>query len=142
MMATEHNFWEDSKLRDLLIKLLRDSEKARDFLDGDGHSIYDGTFLIAAGYPESFIKKYESTLTSDYSSGKTTIFDNQGNMVDSMTGIAALTFHYAVASALWLEGGVDYDDTIMGRGTQARELSKAIMKAIGMPGAQPAVKVI
>lgn len=131
-MATENNFWEDSKLREVLTVLLKNNEKARGFLDGDGHSIYSGAFLVAAGYPESFIKKYESTLTSDYSSGKTTIFDNEGNMVDSMTGIPALTFHYAVASALWLEGGVDYNDTLGGRGFQAREISRAIMASLGI----------
>jgi len=132
MMATEHNFWEESKLRDQLITLLKNSERARDFVDGDGHSIYSGSYLVEIGYPESFVKKYETTLKSNYESAKTTIFDNNGNMVDSMVGVPALTFHYAVASALWLEGGVDYNDTLNGRGFQARELSQAIMKTIGV----------
>ena len=135
-MVTERNFWEDSKLRDLLTSLLKTSEEARRFLDGDGHSIYKGDYLIQIGYPEAFVKKYESTLKSDYSSAKTTIFDNEGNMVDELVGIQALTFHYAVASALWLEGGVDYNDSLLGRGFQAKEISRAIMSSLGIE--QPA----
>jgi hypothetical protein len=57
-------------------------------------------------------------------------------MVDELVGIQALTFHYAVASALWLEGGVDYNDSLLGRGFQAREISRAIMSSLGIE--QPA----
>jgi hypothetical protein len=131
-MVTENNFWEDTKRKDYITKLIKNSEAARSFLDGDGHSIYKGDYLIEIGFPEDLVKKYETTLKSDYSSGKSTIFDKDGNMVDEMVGIPALTFHYAIAEVLLLEGGVDYNDTIMGRGTQARELSRAIMKAVGV----------
>lgn len=131
-MVEERNFWENAKLRDRLIATIKSSKKAQDALDGDGHSIYSAEWLIDAGFPADFVKKYETTLKSDYSSGKTTIFDYQGNPVDELVGIAALSFHYAVANALWLEAGVDYNDTLSGRGFQAQELSRAIMKSIGI----------
>lgn len=131
-MVTEHNFWEDTKRKEYITNLIKNSEEARSFLDGDGHSIYNGDYLIKIGFPEDLIKEYETTLKSDYSSAKTTIFDRDGNMVDEMVGIPALTFHYAIARVMLLEGGVDYNDALSGRGFQARELAAAIMRAAGV----------
>lgn len=131
-MVTERNFWEDVKRKEYITNLIKNNKEARSFLDGDGHSIYSGDYLIKVGFPEDLIKEYETTLKSDYSSGKTTIFNKDGNMVDEVVGIPSITFHYAIAKAMLLEGGVDYNDTFSGRGFQARELSAAIMKAAGV----------
>jgi hypothetical protein len=113
-----------------MLKVLNDNSKAMEYIDGDGHTLYKPEALVAAGFPSHFIKEYTWIQKSDYSNPKYVIFDNNGQPVDEMKAVAALTLHYAVASALDLQGGVDYDDTILGRGTQAAELSRAIRKAV------------
>ena len=115
--------------RDKMIQILK-SNKAMEYIDGDGHTLYKPDALVAAGFPASFIKDYTWVQKSDYSNPKYVIFDRNGQPVDEMTAVAALTLHYAVASALDLQGGVDYDDTIIGRGSQAAELSRAIRKVM------------
>jgi hypothetical protein len=116
--------------REEMIEVLSNNEKAMEYIDGDGHTLYKPEALVAAGFPSHFIKDYTWVQKSDYSNPKYVIFDKNGQPVDEMTAVAALTLHYAVASALDLQGGTDYDDTILGRGTQAAELSRAIRKAV------------
>ena len=131
-MAEERDFWQDFKRKEMMKTLLKNVKTVRDLIDGDGHSIYRSEYLIQQGFPEDMIKRLEETYTSDFSSAKSTIFDGDGNIVDSLTGVYALKLHYEVAYYLLLEAGVDYNDTLIGRGFQAQELARAIKKEVGL----------
>ena len=115
--------------KDEMINILGKPETLS-YIDGDGHTLYKPEAVIAAGFPADFIRDITYRHASDYSNPKSVIFDRQGNPVDEMLAVTALSLHYAVASALDLQGGVDYDDTIIGRGSMARELSQAIRKQV------------
>jgi hypothetical protein len=131
-MVKERDFWQDFKRKELLVTLIKNVRSVQDVIDGDGHSIYKSDWLIQQGFPEELVRGIEREFKSDYSSAKSTIFDGDGNMVDSMTGVSALQLHYEIAAWLLLEGGVDYNDTLTGRGFQAKELAQAIKKSVGM----------
>jgi hypothetical protein len=131
-MVKERDFWQDFKRKELLVTLIKNVRSVQDVIDGDGHSIYKSDWLIQQGLPEELVRGIEQEFKSDYSSAKSTIFDGDGNMVDSMTGVSALQLHYEIAAWLLLEGGVDYNDTLTGRGFQAKELAQAIKKSVGM----------
>lgn len=126
-VTTHENLMQDMKRRDVVITALR-TTAAIDYIDGDGHSIYDAETLISKGFPEFLVRENEYVHKSDLSSAKTTIFGPDGNIVPELKGVAALALHYAVANALLLEAGVDYNDTLIGRGFMARELADAIKK--------------
>lgn len=131
-MVKERDFWQDFKRKELMVTLIKNVRSVQDVIDGDGHSIYKSDWLIQQGLPEELVRGIEREFKSDYSSAKSTIFDGNGNMVDSMTGVSALQLHYEIAAWLLLEGGVDYNDTLLGRGFQAKELAQAIRKAVGV----------
>jgi hypothetical protein len=131
-MIKERDFWKDFKRKELMVTLIKNVRSVQDVIDGDGHSIYKSDWLIQQGLPEELVRGIEREFKSDYSSAKSTIFDGDGNMVDSMTGVSALQLHYEIAAWLLLEGGVDYNDTLTGRGFQAKELAQAIKKSVGM----------
>jgi hypothetical protein len=131
-MVKERDFWQDFKRKELLVTLIKNVRSVQDVIDGDGHSIYKSDWLIKQGFPEELVRGIEREFKSDYSSAKSTIFDGNGNMVESMTGVSALQLHYEIAAWLLLEGGVDYNDTLTGRGFQAKELAQAIKKSVGM----------
>lgn len=128
-VTVHDNLMEDMKRRDLMITSLR-TTKAMGFIDGDGHCIYDGEVLRSNGFPEFIVSETEVEHKSDTSSMKSTIFDKDGMIIETLKGVAALSLHYAVARALLLEPGVDYRDDLLGRGYQARELAEAIKKEI------------
>ena len=131
-MIKERDFWQDFKRKELMVTLIKNVRSVQDVIDGDGHSIYKSDWLIQQGLPEELVRGIEREFTSDYSSAKSTIFDGNGNMVHSMTGVSALQLHYEIAAWLLLEGGVDYNDTLTGRGFQAKELAQAIKKSVGV----------
>ena len=131
-MVKERDFWQDFKRKELMVTLIKNVRSVQDIIDGDGHSIYKSDWLIQQGLPEELVRGIEREFKSDYTSAKSTIFDGNGNMVDSMTGVSALQLHYEIAAWLLLEGGVDYNDTLTGRGFQAKELAQAIKKAVGV----------
>ena len=112
-----------------MLALLKVNATALSLIDGDGHTLYSPEYLITKGYPIEFVKGITYRHESDYSSGKSTIFDANGNPVDSLLAVAALTFHYAVARELGLKGGEDYE-TYNGRGSQARSIADAINKLV------------
>lgn len=115
--------------RDEMILILRNNPKALEYIDGDGHTLYKPDALVAAGFPSSFIKEYTFVHKSDYSNPKYVIFGNDGNPVDEMSAVTALTLHYAVASSLDLAEGRDYE-SYGGRGSQARAIAEAIRETI------------
>jgi hypothetical protein len=103
---------------------------AVDYIDGDGHTLWKPDALVAAGFPVDFIRQLTFTHESDFSNPKYVIFDKNGMPVEFMEAVAALSLHYAVAEQLDLKGGVDYDNSFGGRGTQAREIARAIKVVI------------
>ena len=112
-----------------MLMLLKGTQSALELIDGDGHTLYSPQYLIEKGYPVAFVRNITERHESDYSSGKSTIFDKDGKPVDTLLAVAALTFHYAVASQLNLEGGKDYE-LYNGRGFQAQAIAEAIRKAV------------
>ncbi len=112
-----------------MLMLLKNNAEALSMVDGDGHTLYSPEYLIKKGYPIEFIKSITYRHESDYSNGKSTIFDPQGNPIDSLLAVAALTFHYAVANELKLIETEDYE-AYNGRGTQARAIAEAIRKLV------------
>ena len=112
-----------------MLMLLKGNADALSMVDGDGHTLYNPEYLIKKGYPVDFVRNITERHESDYSSGKSTIFDKDGKPIDTLLAVAALTFHYAVASQLNLEGGKDYE-LYNGRGWQARAIAEAIRKAV------------
>ena len=112
-----------------MLMLLKGNADALSIIDGDGHTLYNPEYLIKKGYPVDFVRNITERHESDYSSGKSTIFDKDGKPIDTLLAVAALTFHYAVASQLNLEGGKDYE-LYNGRGWQARAIAEAIRKAV------------
>jgi hypothetical protein len=120
--------------KDEMINILGKPETLS-YIDGDGHTLYKPEAMIAAGFPADFIKGLTYRHVSDYSNPKSVIFDRQGQPVDEMLAVTALSLHYAVAFALCLQPVIDYDDTIIGRGSMAQELSRAIRKQVtNVPG--------
>ena len=67
-----------------------------------------------------------TTLTSDYSSPKSTIFDKNGTPLESLTGIYNLSFLEWLADQL---GVADYH-ICNGRGSQAQVIVQAIKEAL------------
>jgi len=112
-----------------MLMLLKNNADALSMVDGDGHTLYNPEYLIKNGYPVDFVRNITERHESDYSSGKSTIFDKDGKPVDTLLAVAALTFHYAVASQLNLESGKDYE-LYNGRGFQAQAIAEAIRKAV------------
>ena len=95
---------------------------------GDGHTIFDPVFY-APYFSEDelrqagLIEEYHS----DYSSGKSTIFDpDTGEAVESVKGVYNLTFLYWLASQ---NNVVDYRECF-GRGSQARAIVEALKGAL------------
>jgi hypothetical protein len=108
-------------------------EKTRQALE-DGKIIGDGHTIFTPAFYSPYFSEYElveaglmTTLNSDYSSGKTTIFDpHTGDPVESVTGIYNLSFLYWLAGQL---GVSDYRECF-GRGSQARAIVDAIRQAL------------
>ena len=112
-----------------MLMLLKGNADALSMVDGDGHTLYNPEYLIKNGYPVEFVKRITDRHESDYSNGKSTIFGPNGNPIDSLLAVAALTFHYAVARELELREGEHYEG-YNGRGFQARAIAEAIRKAV------------
>lgn len=94
---------------------------------GDGHTIFEPTFY-APHFSEDELRQAGllTTLTSDYSSPKSTIFDKNGTPLESLTGIYNLSFLEWLADQL---GVTDYR-ICNGRGSQAQAIVQAIKEAL------------
>lgn len=128
-VTTHENLYGDIAMRTIILRVLENTE-AINFIDGDGHSIYEAEVLEKAGFPNILLEPITYVHKSDTRSIKSTIFDKDGNVIPELKGVAALELHYAVANALLLVAGADYNDTLLGRGFQARELAEAIKREV------------
>lgn len=104
--------------KDEIQTLLETNDEAWEALDGDGHSIMLPSFYVDLGWPEEFIASLVTVYKSDTSSIKSTIFDHDGNILESLEGIDSLSFHREIA---WMFD-CDADARISGRGSQARDI--------------------
>lgn len=94
---------------------------------GDGHTIFTPDFY------SPYFSEYElveaglmTTLKSDYSSAKSTIFGDDGVPLEELTGVYNLSFLEWLAEQV---GATDYP-TYNGRGSQARAIVEAIKQAL------------
>jgi len=94
-------------------------------IGNDGHTVWLPSILnnFPEGIQSRFIKKIKSD-TSDY---KSTIFDNNGQVVEECEGIYGLSLLGTICNDL----GLEYDSKI-GRGFQARCYTESIEKWLAL----------
>lgn len=93
----------------------------------DGHTIFKPEFYASHFTPDE-LDKLTVIYKSDFSSGKSTIFDTEtGEPVESLRGIYNLDFLMWLAEAL----GVGEYRTTFGRGSQAQVIVQAIQEFLG-----------
>jgi len=93
----------------------------------DGHSILDPTQMVEFGFEQEFVNRF----SYDHASGKSykeTLFDTNGNPLQSCLGVYTLDFLYGIAKDI--EADTQFAERKMGRGFQASELITAIKEAI------------
>lgn len=96
-------------------------QKLVSHIGGDGHTIWKQSVL--ADFPESLQERFITTLKSDFSDYKSTIYDNTGKAIPSIKGFYGLTVLTAICNDL----GLEYEAKI-GRGFQAQVCTEAINK--------------
>ena len=88
----------------------------------DGTIVGNGHAIIAPEHYAAFdVSHLEGTHESDFSTGKTTIYDDDVIPLESVEGINNLSFLYSLVLQLDLEYR-----SYFGRGTQARELVEVL----------------
>jgi hypothetical protein len=104
----------DASMKPLIEKLL-------ETIGNDGHTIWKSSVLkdFSEGITSRFIKVQKSN-KKDY---KSTIFDNNGNVIEEIEGIYGLSLLGTICNDL----GLEYDSKI-GRGFQARCYTESIEK--------------
>ncbi len=85
----------------------------------DGHTIWKASILNA--FPKDVISRFVRTHKSNKKDYKSSIFDGNGKLIESLEGIYGLSLLTAIAQDL----GLEYEGKI-GRGFQAQEITKAI----------------
>jgi len=92
---------------------------------GDGHTLFRPEHYASLVSEESLRKaRLVTTHKSDLSSPKSTIFDNNGNVVKELTAVYNLSFLYWLASQV----GVEHDGgSYNGRGSQAQAIVSALI---------------
>jgi len=90
----------------------------------DGIIVGNGHAIIAPKHYSTFdVSHLDGTHESDFSTGKTTIYDDDGIPLESVEGVNNLSFLYHLVESLNLE----YQQ-YFGRGSQARELVEVLTK--------------
>jgi len=85
---------------------------------GNGHAI-----IAPEHYATFDVNHLNGNHKSDFSAGKTTIYDDDGIPMESVDGVNNLSFLYHLVESL----GLEYH-SYFGRGTQARELVSVLEK--------------
>jgi hypothetical protein len=90
----------------------------------DGWSLYEPDMLKRLGLPDAFMDEITQEFTSDHSSPKSIITNQQGVVADGGTvrGVSGLTLGHALCDALDLDGS----NSFSGRGFEARHLRGVI----------------
>jgi hypothetical protein len=92
-----------------------------DGLGGDGHGIYDTTFLDKLGVPDEYVKDVADVHESSKSNPKGMIFGPDGKVRKHMIGIYSLSLYRRIANDLGCPGSDKF-----GRGSEARDLDAQI----------------
>jgi len=95
-----------------------------DHLGGDGHGLYDPSFLTELGVPEALVESVTTTHKSD-GSYKGSIFDAEGCLIEETQAVYSLSLYRRISDELGLPGS-----TMMGRGFEARQLHSQIKNAL------------
>jgi hypothetical protein len=95
--------------------------KALDYINGDGHSLYAPVAFTELGIPRNIVRHYTRVYSSDIRNPKEMMFDQRGRFVSHMKGIYGLDILRALANDLNAP-----DSSALGRGFEARELTKNI----------------
>jgi len=90
-------------------------------IGNDGHTIWKTSILD--GFSDGIKSRFIRTVKSNKKDYKSTIFDNNGNVIDECEGIYGLSLLGTICNDL----GLDYDSKI-GRGFQARCYTESIEK--------------
>lgn len=85
----------------------------------DGHTIWKASVL--EDFPQDIISRFVRAHKSNKKDYKSSIFDNEGKLMDSVEGVYGLSLLTAIAGDL----GLNYEGKI-GRGFQAREITESI----------------
>ena len=94
---------------------------------GDGHTIFKDEYIRGMGFSNEFVDKFASDHSSG-NTGKSTIFDDRGNVMETCMGVYALDFLYGIAKDVGADMTIAHSK--MGRGFQAQALVIAIKDAI------------
>jgi len=97
-----------------------------DVIDGDGHTIFKPEAFLKAGTPSAVVDEMCETIKSDTSDPRSTIFDNDGNVMAKLRGVYGLRFLSRIARSFNIDS-----PGCLGRGFQARALTKAIREHFG-----------
>ena len=88
----------------------------------DGHTIYDPRVLERqANLPGHSLDEYLRTYKSNIRDPKETITNNEGHILKELKGICGLDLLYTMAAQLKI-----HYVSMLGRGSQAREIMKSI----------------
>jgi hypothetical protein len=110
-----------NKQRDEILALLEQ-------IGGDGHSVF-GPELLAA-FPKALQDRFIRTIESDQSSYKSTLFDNAGNVIQSIRAFYGLTVQECICADLGLEVG-----SFNGRGFRAQAACASIRRHFNVEAA-------
>lgn len=95
-----------------------------DHLGGDGHGLYDPSFLTDLGVPDALVESVTTTYRSD-GSYKGSIFGTDGNVIDETVAVYSLALYRRINRDLGLPGS-----SMLGRGFEARQLHGQIENAL------------
>jgi hypothetical protein len=121
-MAKKYD-WTDkvNVINRLSVEQLRAAVK---LINGDGHTIFDpAAFVKRCGWTEADIVVFTETNKSDLNDVKGIITNRNGDVLNELQGVYGLLLLEAIAKVL----NVEYLETL-GRGTQAREITDALLK--------------
>lgn len=104
----------NNEQREAIVELL-------EHIGGDGHSVFDPKLLNA--FPQALQRRFVRTIESDESDWKSTLYDNNGNVIKSIQAFYGLTVQECICSDLGLEVG-----SFMGRGFRAQAACAAIRR--------------
>lgn len=116
--STEHKY--------LIAELLSD-------IGYDGHTIWKASIL--ENFPQEIISRFVRVHKSNKKDYKSSIFDGNGKLIESLEGIYGLSLLTAIAQDL----GLEYEGKI-GRGFQAQEITKAIKAWLEQNGVELSMK--
>ncbi len=113
--------------REILFEALTEvNEKDYWEVMGDAHTIWKPKAFIDLGLPEEFVMNYVRTYKSDTSHPKSTIYGENGEVIEGLKGVMSESIADALVKAFGLHGAQQDASEKFGRGSSLRILSQAI----------------